>query len=85
VSATAWLELTRGTVWPENEQTLTTTMLARQISSVPDEEGSREGKRLRRAWQYARWFDGSRHLRPGRTVDAGRDEPNSALRFDDRY
>lgn len=80
-------ELTRGTVWPadEDELTLSTTMLARQISSVLDEEIPREGKRLRRAWQYARWFDGSRHLWSGRTVDAGRGEANSALRFDDTY
>lgn len=80
------LELTRGTVWPETEQTVTpTTMLARQINSVLDEEVPREGKRLRRAWQYARWFDGSRHLWSGRTIDAGRGEGNSALRFDDTY
>ncbi len=36
--------------------------------------------------EYApRWFDGSRHFWSGRTVGAGRDEANSALRFDDTY
>lgn len=79
------LELARGSVWPETDPTLTATMLARQIDSVLDEEVPREGKRLRRAWQYARWFDGSRHLWSGRTVDAGRGEANSALRFDDTF
>lgn len=79
------LELARGTVWPEDRRTLTTTMLGRQIDSVLDEEVPREGKRIRRAWQYARWFDGSRHLWSGRTVGAGRGEGNSALRFDDSY
>jgi hypothetical protein len=79
------LEFARGAVWPQVDPTLTTTMLARQITSVLDEEVPREGKRLRRAWQYARWFDGSRHLWSGRTVDAGRGEANSALRFDDTY
>ncbi len=77
------LELSRGTVWPEDRQALTTTMLARQIDSLLDEEVPREGKVVRRSWQYTRWFDGSRHLWSGRTVGAGRGEANSALRFDD--
>jgi len=79
------LELARGTVWSEAEQALPTTMLARHIDSVLDEEVPREGKRLLRSWQYARWFDGSRHLWSGRTVEAGRGEANSALRFDDTH
>jgi hypothetical protein len=79
------LELARGRMYYEDDAAPTTTMLARQIETVLDEEVPREGKRLQRRWQYARWFDGSRHLWSGRTVDAGRGEANSALRFDDTY
>jgi hypothetical protein len=78
-------ELVRGTVHPRpaKDLELTTTMLARSIDSLLDEEVPREGKRVRRAWQYARWYDGSRHLWSGRSIGAGRGEANSALRFDD--
>jgi hypothetical protein len=77
------LELARGRMFDESENALPTTMLARQIDTLLDEEVPREGKRIQRAWQYARWFDGSRHLWSGRTIDPGRGEGNSALRFDD--
>ncbi len=79
------LELVRGTVYGQDPAGLTVTMLARQIDAVLDEEVPREGKRIGRAWQYTRWYDGSRHLWSGRTIRAGRGEANSALRFDDTF
>ncbi len=77
--------LGRGRMFDQPEQVLPTTMLARHIDVLMDEEVPREGKRISRSWQYARWFDGSRHLWCGRTVDAGFGEATSALRFDDTY
>lgn len=58
------------------------TVIVEQLPVILDEEVPREGKRLRRAWQYGRWHDGSRHLWCGRDVTAGRGEGNSGLRFD---
>lgn len=65
-----------------NEGKAAFTQLARQIVDLPDEEVPREGKLLRRFWQYGRWSDGSRHLWCGREVHPGRGEANSALRYD---
>jgi hypothetical protein len=59
-----------------------TTVLGQELDELLDEEVPREGKRIARAWQYSRWIDGSRHLWSGRTVDPGRGEASSALRFD---
>ncbi len=47
-----------------------------------DEEVPREGARVTRAYQYARWIDGSTHLWVGRRKEAGRGEGSSGLRFD---
>lgn len=58
------------------------TVLGHELDELLDEEIPREGKTIRRAWQYGRWFDGSRHLWSGRTVAPGRGEASSALRFD---
>lgn len=47
-----------------------------------DEEVLREGARVTRAYQYARWIDGSTHLSVGRRKQPGRGEGSSGLRFD---
>ena len=47
-----------------------------------DEEVPREGARVTRAYQYARWIDGSTHLWIGRRKQPGRGEGSSGLRFD---
>jgi hypothetical protein len=83
--ANGQLELARGRMFDEPELTLPITTLARQVDTLLDEEVPREGTRIQRGWQYARWFDGSRHLWSGRSVDPGRGEGNSALHFDDTY
>lgn len=47
-----------------------------------DEEVPREGARVTRSCQYARWTDGSTHLWIGRRKQPGRGEGSSGLRFD---
>jgi hypothetical protein len=47
-----------------------------------DEEVPREGARVTRAYQYARWIDGSTHLWIGRRKQPGRGEGSSGLQFD---
>ena len=47
-----------------------------------DEEVPREGARVTRSYQYARWIDGSTHLWIGRRKEPGRGEGSSGLRFD---
>jgi hypothetical protein len=47
-----------------------------------DEEVPREGARVTRGFQYARWIDGSTHLWVGRRKQPGRGEGSSGLRFD---
>ena len=47
-----------------------------------EEEVPRSGTRVTRAWQYARWADGSSHLWVGRHRGAGRGEGSSGLRYD---
>lgn len=47
-----------------------------------DEEVPREGARITRAYQYARWSDGSTHVWVGRRKQSGRGEGSSGLRFD---
>jgi hypothetical protein len=47
-----------------------------------DEEVPREGARVTRAYQYARWVDGSTHLWTGRRKQPGRGEGSSGLQFD---
>lgn len=47
-----------------------------------EEEAPREGARITRAYQYARWADGSTHVWIGRRKRPGRGEASSGLRFD---
>lgn len=47
-----------------------------------DEEVPREGARVTRTYQYARWIDGSTHLWIGRRKEPGRGEGSSGLQFD---
>jgi hypothetical protein len=47
-----------------------------------DEEVPREGARVTRGYQYARWIDGSTQLWVGRRKQPGRGEGSSGLRFD---
>jgi hypothetical protein len=47
-----------------------------------EEEVPREGARVTRAYQYARWTNGSTHLWIGRRKRPGRGEASSGLRFD---
>jgi hypothetical protein len=49
---------------------------------LPDEEVPREGARVTRSYQYARWVDGSMHLWVGRRKEVARGEGSSGLRFD---
>lgn len=49
---------------------------------LQDEEVPREGVRVTRTYQYARWIDGSTHLWIGRRKQPGRGEGSSGLRFD---
>ena len=50
--------------------------------SLFEEEVPRAGARVTRAYQYARWVDGSTVLWLGRRKGAGRGEGSSGLRFD---
>ena len=49
---------------------------------IQDEELPREGARITRAYQYARWVDGRTYVWLGRRKGAGRGEGSSGLRFD---
>lgn len=50
--------------------------------AIYEEEIPREGVRVKRAYQLARWQDGSTHLWIGRRKEVGRGEGTSGLRFD---
>jgi hypothetical protein len=50
--------------------------------SLYEEEVPRAGARVTRAYQYARWHDGSTHVWIGRRKGPGRGEGFSGLRFD---
>jgi hypothetical protein len=50
--------------------------------AMPDEEIPREGIRVTRHYQLARWLDGATHLWIGRRKVIGRGEGSSSLRFD---
>ena len=56
--------------------------IARESSAVEDEEVSRGGLVVQRAWQFARWTGGQPVLWFGRRVTAGRGEGSSGLRWD---
>lgn len=47
-----------------------------------EEEVPRSGVQMIRAWQHARWHDGTRHLWQARRKLTGRGEGSSGLRFD---
>ncbi len=47
-----------------------------------EEEVPREGARVTRTYQYARWIDGTTHLWIGRRKNPGRGEGSSGLQFD---
>jgi len=47
-----------------------------------EEEVPREGARVIRTYQYARWIDGTTHLWIGRRKGPGRGEGSSGLQFD---
>lgn len=47
-----------------------------------EEEVPREGAQVTRAWQAARWIDGSTHVWIGRRKQIGRGEGSSGLHFD---
>ncbi|MBS0171575.1 MAG: hypothetical protein JSR62_14590 [Nitrospira sp.] len=47
-----------------------------------EEEVPREGARVTRSYQYARWIDGTTHLWIGRRKEPGRGEGSSGLQFD---
>jgi hypothetical protein len=49
---------------------------------IRDEEVPRAGARVTRAYQLARWVDGSTHVWVGRRKEPGRGEGSSGLRFD---
>jgi hypothetical protein len=49
---------------------------------IREEEVPREGRRVTRAYQLARWTDGSTYLWLGRRTGVGRGEGSSGLRFD---
>jgi hypothetical protein len=50
--------------------------------ALHEEEVPREGARVIRNYQLARWLDGSTHLWIGRRKQVGRGEGSSGLRFD---
>jgi hypothetical protein len=50
--------------------------------TLREEEVPREGARVTRAYQLARWIDGTTHLWLGRRKAIGRGEGSSGLRFD---
>jgi len=50
--------------------------------ALHEEEVPREGIRVTRHYETARWIDGSTHLWIGRRKRVGRGEGSSSLRFD---
>ena len=50
--------------------------------TLREDEVPREGARVTRAYQLARWFDGGTYLWLGRRKTVGRGEGSSGLRFD---
>ena len=55
---------------------------AGQELSLFEEEVPREGIRVSRSYQFARWIDGSSHFWIGRRKSVGRGEGSSGLKFD---
>lgn len=81
------LRLQRGAVLktngiPEKAPALGRILESGQELSLFEEEVPREGIRVTRSYQFARWIDGSAHLWIGRSKDIGSGEGSSGLRFD---
>jgi hypothetical protein len=82
------VRLRRGRVLLDrNGQPTTPSALGRVLEpgaplSLFEEEVPRAGARVTRAWQYARWTDGTTHLWIARRKGPGRGEGWSGLRFD---
>jgi len=83
------IRLRRGSLPRTESQTVDDTLEPQGIILEPgqelllqDEEVPREGARVTRSYQYARWIDGSTHLWIGRRKQPGRGEGSSGLRFD---
>jgi hypothetical protein len=89
VQVGAELRLKRGSLPRLGEGTIDGTFEPQGVLLEPgrelllhDEEVPREGARVTRRFQYARWTDGSTHLWIGRRKQPGRGEGSSGLRFD---
>ena len=61
---------------------LPATRLVREITELAEEEVPRDGRRVRRSRQRARWVDGSTWVWNGRLTGPGRGDGSSGLRFD---
>jgi hypothetical protein len=64
------------------EQAPAGTLLPGGDAWLYEEEVPRSGVQVTRAWQLARWHDGSRHVWQARHKRTGRGEGSSGLRFD---
>jgi hypothetical protein len=87
VQSEAGLRLQRGKVLKLDGQLDTVGAKGRVLDAdrplaIFEEEIPREGVRVTRSWQLARWHDGSTHLWIGRQKEIGRGEGSSGLRFD---
>ncbi len=87
VQSEAGLRLQRGKVLQVDGQLETVEAKGRVLNAdrplaIFEEEIPREGIRVTRTWQLARWHDGSTHLWIGRQKEVGRGEGSSGLRFD---
>jgi hypothetical protein len=87
VRTEAGLRLQRGKVLKVDGQLETVGAKGRVLNAdrplaIFEEEIPREGLRVTRSWQLARWHDGSTHLWIGRQKEIGRGEGSSGLRFD---
>ena len=81
------LRLNRGAVLnlegtPQPVHALGSILESGEALSLFEEEVPREGIRVTRSYQWARWMDGSSHLWVGRRKGVGRGEGSSSLRFD---
>jgi hypothetical protein len=81
------LRLKRGAVLdtegtPQPVHALGTILESGHELSLFEEEVPREGARVTRSYQWARWIDGSSHLWVGRRKGVSRGEGSSGLRFD---
>jgi hypothetical protein len=68
--------------FPAQGRILNPELPNKKILAIFEEEIPREGIRVSRNYQLARWQDGSTHLWVGRRKQVGRGEGSSGLRFD---